>query len=110
MIITIGIIAGIITGIGVIITAWVAVTKFLGRMDAIAEGVLGKPEVKDFSGQVIEPAIPSIQARVSNLEALMKSSNTEDRLTHLEIWREEHMRQSEDLINKVITHMMETQS
>ena len=70
--------------------AVVAVRGISKRLEAIGEAVLGKPEVTDFSGAVIEPAVPSIQARVANLEHLMASGNQESRIAALEAWRESH--------------------
>lgn len=80
--------------------------RIMKRLDVITEGVLGKPEVVDFSGAIIEPAIPSLQARVSSLEGLVRNDNQEDRVTALEAWREEHTRDAVSMKNKMLDHIL----
>lgn len=102
----IGGVAGAITAVlGLLLLLW----RILKRLGALTEGVLGKAEVRDHSGAVIEQAVPSLQARVSNLESLMESNKTDARLTFLEAWREEHMKQSDDLMAKVLNHLIDNQ-
>lgn len=76
------------------------------RIEAIGEAVLGKPEVTDFSGAVIEPAVPSIQARVSNLEEMFQKSDQEKRVQALELWRDEHTREGEANMSRVLDYIL----
>lgn len=99
--------------IGALATAGLAIIGLLAvihrlfrRLDTIGEGVLGKPEVLDYSGAIIEPAVPSIQARVSSLETLMRNDNQETRLSSLEAWREEHTRESDTVVTKLLDHVV----
>lgn len=114
--VVIGIVVGVLTILGIIVGVVKFANKVFKQMDAIAEGVLGRPEVRDRSGAVIEKALPSIQARVSSLEDMLKTSNTEDRLTHLEVWRDEHTKETEhtretnDVLRRWIDHMMQKDS
>lgn len=94
------------TAVVAIIALWATISRLFKRLDVIGEGVLGKPEVLDYSGAVIEPAVPSIQARVSSLESLMRNNNQESRLTQLEAWRDEHTRESDTVVNKMLDHIV----
>lgn len=97
--------------IAVILGGVLAIRRLFKRLDVIGEGVLGKPEVVDFSGAVIEPAVPSIQARVSSLETEVRSavnsnSNQENRVSALEAWRDEHTRDSDAVLNRVMDYFL----
>jgi len=108
----IGTVAATLAAVGGLALAFGRIMK---RLDTIGEGVLGKPEVVDFSGAVIEPAVPSIQARVSSLEKLVRdssheSSSHESRVSALEAWREEHARETE-MKTRMLDHILgESQS
>lgn len=99
-------IAACMTALGVIVGGILAVTRIFKRLDVIGEGVLGKPEVLDYSGAVIEPAVPSIQARVSSLEKLISSSDQEKRVQALEVWRDEHTREGEANMSRVLDYIL----
>lgn len=101
-------IAGIASALGIIIGGFIAFLRIAKRLDAITEGVLGKPEVVDFSGAVIEPAVPSIQARVSSLETVVRDSNqeTRQRVSALERWREEHTHETDTLMTRMVDHIL----
>ena len=85
---------------------WVALRRVMKQLGVIGEGVLGKPEVVDYSGAIIEPAVPSIQARVSSLETLMRSGDQESRITSLESWRDEHTRESDAVVTRMLDHVL----
>lgn len=99
-------IAGVVTAIGVVTGGALAVRGIYKRIGAIGEAVLGKPEVLDFSGAIIEPAVPSIQARVSSLEKLISTSNQENRVAALEQWREDHTRETDVLMTRMMDHII----
>lgn len=94
------------TAVVAIIALLVIIHRLFKRLDVIGEGVLGKPEVLDYSGAIIEPAVPSIQARVSSLETLMRNNNQESRLSQLEAWRDEHTRESDAVVTKMLDHIV----
>jgi hypothetical protein len=88
-----------------------AVRGISKRLEAIGEAVLGKSEVTDFSGAVIEPAVPSLQARVSSLETLVRDSTQEanqheGRVAALERWREDHTRETDTLMTRMMDHII----
>lgn len=103
MIAIIGTIVGILVGL---IAVGTFVYKVFSKLNVLTEGVMGKPEVKDRSGAVIEAGMPSLQARVQNIETRMDESTTESRLIHLEAWRDAHTKQSDELMTKVINHII----
>lgn len=86
------------------------VRRILGRLDVIGEGVLGKSEVRDRSGAVIEPAVPSLQARVQSLEDLMTKGNQESRITSLEAWRETHTHEATEVATRLLDHITHHQA
>lgn len=96
------VIAALVTIAGIFLVFW----RISERLKAIGEAVLGKPEVTDFSGAVIEPAVPSIQARVSNLENLISGSDQEKRVQALELWRDEHTREGEANMSRVLDYIL----
>lgn len=78
----IGTIVGIIVGL---IAIGTFVFKVFSKLNVLTEGVMGKKAVTDFAGEVVEPAIPSLQARVSKIEQLVISTHDHnERLTVLE--------------------------
>ena len=99
---------GTVVGAALTITAGVlAFRRIFRRLDVIGEGVLGKPEVTDFSGAVIEPAVPSIQARVSSLEVAVRGADDErDRVRALEAWRDEHTNVTDAMVNRMMDHIL----
>ena len=99
-------IAGVVSAIGIIAGGALAVRGIYKRIEAIGEAVLGKPEVTDFSGAVIEPAVPSIQARVSNLDEMIQRSDQERRVQALELWRDEHTREGEANMSRVLDYIL----
>lgn len=100
-------IAGAVVGaFGALAGGVLAFRRLFSRLEVIQEGVLGKPEVTDFSGAVIEPAVPSIQARVASLEELFRNSNNETRISQLEAWREEHTRESDAVVTRMLDHVL----
>ena len=101
------VVAALLTIGGLALAFW----RIMKRLDVIGEGVLGKPEVRDFSGAVIEEAVPSIQARVSSLEDEVRSAvhgNTsrDDRVAALEAWRDEHTRDGDAVLNRVMDYFL----
>lgn len=98
------------TVVGALLTIAAGVLAFrriFRRLDVIGEGVLGKPEVTDFSGAVIEPAVPSIQARVSSLEVAVRSADDErDRVRALEAWRDEHTNVTDAMVTRLMDHVL----
>lgn len=96
--------------VGAVITIGAGVMAFrriFRRLDVISEGVLGKPEVTDFSGAVIEAAVPSIQARVSSLEtAFHRADDERDRVRTLEAWRDEHTNVTDAMVNRLMDHVL----
>ena len=104
-------IGGIATALLAIFGVLIAFWRIAKRLDTIGEGVLGKPEVTDFSGAIIEPAVPSIQARVSSLETVVKDSNKETRqqegrVAALEQWRADHTRETDTLMTRMMDHIL----
>ena len=104
-------IAGAVGALATIAGGALAVRGISKRIEAIGEAVLGKPEVTDFSGAIIEPAIPSIQARVSSLETLVRDSSHESsqrdgRVAALEQWREDHTRETDVLMTRMMDHIL----
>lgn len=104
-------IAGVVTAIGVVAGGALAVRGIYKRIEAIGEAVLGKPEVRDFSGAVIEDAVPSIQARVSSLEEVVKDGNketsrTDGRVSALEQWRDDHTRETDAMVTRLMDHVL----
>lgn len=104
-------VGGSATALGAIIGLCIAFWRIARRLDTIGEGVLGKPEVTDFSGAVIEPAVPSIQARVSSLESVVRDSNKETRqqegrVAALERWREDHTRETDTLMTRMMDYIL----
>lgn len=96
------VIAALVTIVGLFVVFW----RISERLKAIGEAVLGKPEVTDFSGAVIEPAVPSIQARVTSLETLVRNNNQETRVAALEAWREDHERVTDAMVSRLMDHVL----
>lgn len=99
-------IGAVVAALAAIAGGFLAFRGISKRLEAIGEAVLGKPEVLDFSGAVIEPAVPSIQARVSNLEHMIQNGDQEKRVQALELWRDEHTREGEANMARVLDHVL----
>lgn len=100
-------IASAVGAVLTIIGGVLAIRRLFKLLAIISEGVLGKPEVTDFSGAVIEPAVPSIQARVSSLETAFRRTDDErDRVRALEAWRDEHTNVTDAMVNRLMDHVL----
>ena len=77
--------------------------KLFKRLETLSEGIMGKPAVKDYADQVVEKAVPSLQARVGKIEELLIGlADNSARLTALEEWRVEHEEFSQELVRKLL--------
>lgn len=76
----IGTILGIIVSL---IAIGTFVIKVFSKLNVLTEGVMGKKAVTDFAGEVVEPAIPSLQARVSKIEQLVVSTHDHNERLHV---------------------------
>lgn len=96
--------------VGAIVGAVVAVGGFVAvfwrlfkRLEALSEGIMGKPAVTDLAGETVEKAIPSLQARVGKIEELLVGmADANNRLTALESWQIEHERFSQDVVRRLL--------
>jgi len=96
--------------IGAVVVALVAVAGFIAvfwrlfkKLGALSEGIMGKPAVTDYADQVVEKAVPSLQARVGKIEELLVGmADAHSRLTLLEAWQIEHERFSQDVVRRLL--------
>lgn len=77
--------------------------RLFKRLEALTEGIMGKPAVTDYADQIVEKAVPSLQARVGKIEELLISvADTGNRLSSLEAWRIEHEEFSQDIVRRLL--------
>lgn len=77
--------------------------RLFKRLEALTEGIMGKPAVTDYADQVVEKAVPSLQARVGKIEELLISvADTGERLGSLERWRVEHEEFSQEIVRRLL--------
>lgn len=77
--------------------------KLFKRLETLTEGIMGKPAVTDYADQVVEKAVPSLQARVGKIEELLVvSADTNTRVAVLEAWRIEHEEFSQELVRRLL--------
>lgn len=89
----------VVTVAGFLLLFW----RLFKRIGVLSEGIMGKPAVTDYADQIVEKAVPSLQARVGKIEELLISvADTNDRLVTLETWRVEHEEFSQDLVRRLL--------
>lgn len=100
----IGTIVGIIVGL---IAIGAFVSKVFKKLNVLTEGIMGNAAVMDNSGAEIKPAMPSLQAQMSQLKTQVaeSSSDTIRRLDRLEEWRDKHQLESDE-INKRLSDIV----
>jgi hypothetical protein len=77
----------VVTIAGFVVMFW----RLFKRLEALTEGIMGKPAVTDLAGETVEKAIPSLQARVGKIEELLIGvADANARLVALEEWRTTH--------------------
>lgn len=96
--------AGAATGAVVTVAGFLVLFRRLfKRLEALTEGIMGKPAVTDLAGETVEKAVPSLQSRVGKIEELLISvADTNDRLATLEAWRIEHEEFSQELVRRLL--------
>lgn len=87
----IGTLVGIAVGL-ITIGGFVKWLRGIGKqIGTISEGVLGEAAVKDLAGEIVKPAVPSLQARVGKIEEIVIAmSEYNNRLTAIEDWIKSH--------------------
>lgn len=87
----------------VIVALFAVLYRQSRKLSVLSEGIMGKPAVTDYADQVVEKAVPSLQARVGKIEELLINvADTNDRLVKLEVWRTEHEQFSEELVRRLL--------
>lgn len=77
--------------------------RLFQRISVLSEGIMGKPAVTDYADQVVEKAVPSLQARVGKIEELLVGmADANKRLTDLEVWRVEHEEFAQELVRRLL--------
>jgi hypothetical protein len=99
LLITAGICGAIITVCGFLALFW----RLFKRLETLSEGIMGKPAVRDYADQVVEKAVPSLQARVGKIEELLINvADTNERLVALESWQVQHEEFSQELVRRLL--------
>lgn len=94
-----GVSGAITTVVGFLVLFW----RLFKRLGVLSEGIMGKPAVTDYADQIVEKAVPSLQARVGKIEELLINvADTNDRLVTLESWRVEHEEFSQELVRRLL--------
>lgn len=103
----IGTIVGILVGL---IAIGTFVFKVFRKLNVLTEGIMGNAAVTDNSGAEIKPAMPSLQAQMSQLKTQVTDGNsdTSKRLDRLEEWRDrqdawtiEHQQDSDSMYKQL---------
>ena len=94
-----GVSGAIVTVCGFLVLFW----RLFKRLGVLSEGIMGKPAVTDYADQIVEKAVPSLQARVGKIEELLVNvADTNERLVTLETWRVEHEEFSQELVRRLL--------
>ncbi|MBC7269905.1 MAG: hypothetical protein H5T76_14525 [Streptomyces sp.] len=94
-----GICGAVVTILGLFAMLW----RQGRRMETLTEGIMGKPAVTDYAGEVVEKPVPSLQARVGKIEELLIGvADTNNRLALLEAWQAEHEKFSQEIVRKLL--------
>lgn len=76
-------IGGLVVAGGVVIKFWKPVKKFFTGISSFLNSWNGAPEVKDWSGAVIEPARPGVIAQIEVLRDQLQNSHQESAIPNL---------------------------
>lgn len=96
-------------GLTVIIALFAVLWRQGRKLSVLSEGIMGKPAVTDYADQVVEKAVPSLQARVGKIEELLIGvADANARLVALETWRTEHEQFSEELVRSLLDIQRQT--
>ncbi|MEU0312497.1 hypothetical protein [Nocardioides sp. NPDC006273] len=96
-------VAGICGAALVMAGFFAAFWRLFKRLETLTEGIMGKPAVTDYANEVVEKAVPSLQARVGKIEELLViAADTSERLMSLETWRVEHEEFSQELVRRLL--------